>query len=107
MKDIIERLRKEKSEDGKGHGRAWAESAHYDDIEWVLDWNPQPGDDPTRLGGEDLEHIEEYFREIIDSDRAMGFDMSGHANKRVDRFVHGWLMGVKEFWSEVEGKLSQ
>ena len=106
MNTLINRLREEKFEEGKAHGREWAESAHYDDIEWVLDsWNPEAGDDPTRLNSGAPENLDEFFREIINSDPAMGFDIAGQANKRVDRLVAGFKKGVQEIWNEVEPKL--
>ena len=112
MEATIERLRKEKIEsegdyvqEGKEAGLEWAKSAHYDELQFVQNWKPQPGDDPTRLNSDNLEGLEEHIQSIIEYDSLMDFDICGKANEYIDKFVEGWIEGVKGFWNEVENKI--
>jgi hypothetical protein len=112
MKEIIERLKKEKEESearaaevrkrraelktgdyakGKDDGLAWAREAHYDDLKriagYIISGSPA---------------TEEVYQDIIDdyapSEERGITDMTAWAK--------GWLDGIAEFWKKVEPHLS-
>jgi hypothetical protein len=104
MKDIIERLRREKAKfdeekkqsleshlapqkadfsAGKEAGLEWAKDAHYEEIIKYKSKIIITGHDP------DWGHLRSIMRK----------------NKNNIHWAKGWLEGVREFWDEVENKL--
>lgn len=114
MQTIIERLKEEKIksgedyyEEGKKDGLEWAKAAHYDEIQYALQWETvkdiqqhQPGlfaTDPTKD-----EVLGEYFGEVMKEDLYMGFDTNHDMPN--DHFIAweiGWKEGIEAFWNEV------
>ena len=104
MKEIIERLRREKAKfdeekkqslenhlapkkadfrAGKKAGLEWAKDAHY-------------------------EEIIKYRRKIFKTDHDSDWDHLRSIMRRNKNNIHwaeGWLEGVREFWDEIENKL--
>jgi predicted CopG family antitoxin len=106
----IRRLRREKLElegdyfsMGKEAGIEWAKSAHYGDLQFALGWDPNPGEDPRRLGRKGMEHLEEYFSDMIENDELMAFEDNRHlTNQYLERFLKGWKEGVEVFWNDIK-----
>jgi len=117
MEAIVERLKQEKlsletdrHESGKNDGLRWAKSADYEDLQYVLGWNPDNdswnhGKLPHDLH-EQNESLDDYFNEIIESDSLLEYDSyTGEPTSHLTEYVAGWTEGVAEFWNEIESKL--
>ena len=112
MEATIERLREEKLdgegdyfEFGKEEGFVLAKIAHYSELKYVVnDWEWEKGDDP-RQQPEGMESLGNYFESIIENDEGLGFDKFGETYETLDRFVEGFIEGVKSFWNEIEDKI--
>ena len=113
MEATIERLREEKLdgegdyfEFGKEEGFVLAKIAHYSELKYVVnDWEWQKGDDP-RQHPDGYESVGNYFESTIENDDpALGFDEWGETYDTLDRFVEGFIEGVRAFWEEVEHKI--
>jgi len=104
MEQTIERLKKEKAETEKRyheHGRMdglrWAQSAHYDDLEQVVNLKPE-----ETLTNKSL--LKSYFVEIFKNRDWAEFLREGPGQKR-NNYIEGWKRGVVEFWEEVRDKI--
>lgn len=107
LEDIVVRLRVEKErnaqewhETGISDGRDWAEAAGYADLkEWssrahdLLEHVPDVGCDSISYP----EELEGYMEALHSGELGPGFDCGAYAQ--------GWLKGVSQFWSRVEGQI--
>ncbi len=109
MTEIIDRLReemalsgKENYDFGKEEGLSFAKIAHSDDIQFVLGWD---GTEPP-----DNHHdIEYWFGEVLDEHSYYATSEEEYnlhwLNKSGQKFLEGWIQGVKDFWEEVKDAL--
>ena len=105
---IVARLRKEKleaesdfSETGRREGLAWSRTAHYQEIQYALAW--EPGEDPTRDAT-----LGDYFQEVFRTRpvlKAAGLKDSAGVEALTRAFVRGWQDGVRHFWNEVKDRI--
>lgn len=108
LPSVVARLRKEKqevesdtSERGRRAGLAWSRTAHYQEIQYALSW--EPGDEPTRdaiLG----DYFDDLFKTKPDLKAAV-IQGQPKSETLARAFVHGWQDGVRQFWSEVKDRL--
>ena len=108
LKAVVARLRKEKqeaesdaSERGRKAGLAWSRTAHFQEIQYALAWEPRV--DPTRdtiLG----DYFDELFKTQPDLKTALAQGpLESEALPRA--FVSGWQDGVRQFWDEVKDQI--
>jgi Arc/MetJ-type ribon-helix-helix transcriptional regulator len=101
---IIERLRQEKIQSegdsfdrGKNDGFQWAKSAHYDDLQYVLQWNDLENAQKDPLLGD-------YFSKIYSSNRFLKRETYYNGDYFLN-YLKGWKQGIEQFWDEVREKL--
>ncbi len=101
---IIERLRREKMqsqgnyfETGKNDGILWAKTAHYDDLQYALQWTDleNRARDPV-LGP--------YFAETLAANRFLDSNTYSSSEYLLN-YLKGWKQGVDHFWTEIREKL--
>ena len=113
MDDVIERLRSERDESqkeweeiGKKEGLEWAKTAHYDEIQYVFNWNIDEMPSSDIAEGESLMR---YFEEIFNTYPQLGIETDPYVeswvNESASVFMEGWIDGVSDFWDEVASKL--
>lgn len=115
MEQIIERLGQEKAEaekgredQGKSDGVAWAKTAHYDEILYVLAWNT---DDPPNTDTIEGERLYKYFIEVFNEDPVFGLNDNEYefwklwVNENTVPYLGAWQEGVVDFWEEVKDKI--
>lgn len=101
---IIERLRREKMqsqgnyfETGKNDGILWAKTAHYDDLQYALQWTD------LENGAKDLV-LGHYFTEIIAANRFLDCNTYSSSEYLLN-YLKGWKQGIGQFWTEIREKL--
>ena len=104
LSEIIERLRTEKAESegnfqdsGKVAGLEWAQSAHYTDLVYAVNWQPSGAALKDELLGP-------YFSEKL-GNLNPGPNAAGSLGDPALAFLDGWHRGVQEFWAAVKDKL--
>jgi hypothetical protein len=103
LSQIVERLRREKSESegnyintGKKDGIAWARSAHYDHLRYAL--NCKRFENAVK---DDI--LGDYFLERF---RIHNLTDDTYSNKEYTlNYLKGWKLGVDSFWDEIKEKL--
>ena len=109
LSSIIERLKKEKleleknfREIGKKDGLEWIKTAHFKEIQYVLNW--KPGRNP-----ESDETLGDYFSQVFNSERFFeGLNLSQlqeNFSEFSGRYIDGWKEGVLEIWNEIKDKI--
>jgi hypothetical protein len=101
---VVERLRREKQESeggcfdsGRSDGIRWAKTAHYDDIQYALQWTAlEEATADRHLGG--------YFTATRADNRLFAGE-TPHGGEYFLNYVKGWKNGVEQFWEEVRDKL--
>ena len=104
MSEIIKRLQQEKCiwekqffKSGKNEGIKWAQSAHYEDLLYVINFN-----DTYELTNE--AKFKAYFEDLHTKN-----DLGKYAGENeVDHevmFMDGWFYGVNEFWTQIKEKI--
>jgi hypothetical protein len=107
MEATVERLRAERDEgeeilfdEGKNDGLEWAKYSHYSSLKDALEWDPTNGEVP------DQADLREEIQDMIHDDEHLGFEAnSWEMDDVTTKWAKGWVEGVQEFWSQVEGKL--
>lgn len=116
MEEIIERLRKEKKEgehvyyeEGKEFGANWVKKAHYDEIQLMLETDPETGGNSTDSDDDTWESIEDDLKQQFEYDTKMNFDNDSYSgrwlNSKAEKFFSGWKDAVAEFWEEIKNKI--
>ena len=104
LSQVIERLRREKLQaegnyfqSGKTDGLHWAKTAHYNDLQYALQWTE------LENAAKDL-ILGEYFQERHTANRLLR--SSTYSNDQYFlNYVKGWKQGVDQFWEEVKEKI--
>lgn len=119
MEEIIDRLKKQKQEtendyyaEGQQEGLDWAKQLDYSDLQYAAEvFNPfsQKGPLshlPARVIYED-ECLGETFQSIFEDHPGleMQSDIGQVFTKSGEKFIAGWIGGVKAFWDNVSGQL--
>lgn len=109
LSEIIKRLRIEKQEalskmmeKGMNEGLRWARIAHYDELSYAIDWEPEKDKDPLQN-----KMLGSYFSDYFNTENLSAFlETSGKAARsNINSFISGWKMGVSGFWNSVKDKL--
>lgn len=109
LTEIIKRLKKEKQEAitrmieyGISEGLKWAKIAHYDELCYAIDWEPEKDNDPFQN-----KMLGSYFSQYFMTDNISAFiETSGKAARQnMNSFITGWKMGVSGFWNSVKDKI--
>lgn len=101
IQDIIKRLKLEKNQSeknfydaGKKEGLKWCQSAHYDDLIYVLQFeNSFQFSSDARL--------ESYFKGIFKSVGLNQYVVRSSSDHE-KLFLEGWLKGVHQFWKQIK-----
>ncbi len=101
---VVERLRREKMqsegnyfESGKNDGIQWAKTAHYDHLQYALQWTNLENATKDQVLGD-------YFRHIHQSNRLL--DSSTYCTSEYFlNYLQGWKQGIEQLWEEVREKL--
>jgi hypothetical protein len=111
IKEIIERLRKEKVEsegsyyeDGRSDGFKWAKAAHYNELIFAIAWDPRQGL-PDKIGEGQM--LREYFSDTIKNDKFMEFNSQAkeEMNEYALTYITGFKEGLQLLWDEIKEKL--
>ena len=120
MEQVIERLKKEKTEaesdyfeQGKGGGLNWAKTASYEDLLYAATKfepiNEAEGYFTDYDPGRD-EVLGDYFKKIIEENESMDFvrtSCGNIPNEFFNAWEEGWTTGIREFWDEIQDKLRE
>ncbi len=111
MKEIIERLRKEKLEsdynyyeEGRNEGFKWAKAAHYNELIFALAWDPRQGL-PEKTGEGQM--LREYISDMIKNDKLMEFNSQAKEglNEYALTYITGFKEGIHPLWDEIKEQL--
>ena len=101
---IIERLRQEKMqsegnhfESGRSDGILWARTAHYDDLQYALNWTDF--EDAAKDG------VLGHYFSTTSSGRHLMKSNTYYPTEYVLSYLKGWKQGVDYFWEEISGKI--
>jgi histidinol-phosphate/aromatic aminotransferase/cobyric acid decarboxylase-like protein len=101
---VVERLRREKMqsegnyfESGKKDGIQWAKTAHYDHLQYALQWNDLENATKDHILGD-------YFCRINISNRVLDSDTYCNSEYFLN-YLQGWKQGIEQLWEEVREKL--
>lgn len=108
---VIDRLKREKMEfesniveNGKKDGVEWSKTAHYSEIQYALNWDPETSEHPVKD-----ERLGDYFTQVFNHYRerlaATGRQAQSRLNEMSKKYLDGWKEGVELFWNEVKDKL--
>lgn len=105
MEEAIKRLREEKmepkkeiEEDGREEGFSWATTAHYEELQIVV--NSVGSEIPIReLAAFSEDCFRDYLHEIL-TDQGMNVNSEDYYF-----WETGWVKGVRDFWDEVKDKI--
>ena len=107
MEATVERLRAERDEadddlfeEGKIDGLEWAKQSHYLSIKDMLEFDPEMGELP------DQPELSQEITDMIHGAENLAFEPNSWVmDDATIKWAEGLVEGVKEFWSQVEGKL--
>ena len=88
---------------GKALGLEYAKTAPPDLLRVAHDWKWQPGEEPARFKGEEMEPITDHLRKIIEEDDLMDVDNFGVPNEYTNQFVAGWKSSIDQQLSMQHG----
>jgi hypothetical protein len=108
---VIERLRKEKMqsegnyfESGKIDGIQWAKTAHYDHLQYALQWNDLENAIKDPILGDFFNQTKILENHSNDSP---GFNKTNtyYNSEYFLNYLQGWKQGILQFWEEIKEKL--
>ena len=101
---IIDRLRREKLqsegnylETGKKDGILWAKTAHYDHLQYALNWKNLDNAIKDDILGQ-------YFTEMFQTHRFIESNTYFQPEYLLT-YLRGWKQGIDYFWAEIKEKL--